>query len=163
LITDKGYTTISCEKPRAGSYYYLVDADEYTPKMRGLIEPLIREAYKSGRYNWDTIDLNDFREEMKLRYGEGYNECVYYDPQTRRQVTCKSAGDLPEWVLLEYQEGNKGILKWITKSTTDYTKRQFSDFIDAVINSMFEHKVDTPKFWDIIEEIYKIKAEDDAT
>lgn len=156
LITETGYITESHEKPIVGRRYWLEDDEEYTQPMRNLWESLVDIAYKSGTFDYDTIDKYRFREHIKKDYGEGFNRYKYVDDNFK-MVEVKSLDEIPEYVLEDFNNGNSERILGVMKSTTAYTKKRFSKLIDNTINAMQEREIDTPKFRDIIETITKLR------
>lgn len=144
------------EMPVKGETYYLENADDHTPPMRRLWESLVDIAYRSGEFSADTLDRTRFRSFMKKNYGEGFDRLRYVDSEHRIQEA-KSVDDIPDDVILDFNAGNTKRIMGVLKSTTRYTKRQFSRMIDCTINAMIERGIDTPRFRDIVEEISKEK------
>lgn len=152
-ITPEGYICDSHETPIEGHSYVLIDAEDYTQSMRNLWEALVDEWCASGKYSFvDTIDKYKFREEVKLRYGQGFDRLKYVD-DNKAMVEVKSVSEIPESVLLDFRDGNPGRVFGVVKSSTKYTKKQFTAMIDKTINAMQEAGVATDKFMDIIDTI----------
>lgn len=155
LILSDGYSPASEEAPIEGRTYYLEDAETYTAPMRKLWEALIDEWFKTGLYDYDTISIHRFREHIKMDFGEGFDRLMYADEIDGRvqMVEVKSTDEIPEHVMLDFADGNRGRVQGVVKSTTRYTKKQFSRLIDNTINAMQDRGIDSPKFRDIIETI----------
>ena len=150
LITETGYLVESKEVPIVGKSYILEDADDYTGKQRRTWEALVDEAYKSGKFSYDTMDIHKFREHIKLDYGEGFNRLKYVNDKFQ-MVEVKSQSEIPDYVALDFGNGNRERIQGIIKSTTAYTKKQFVRMIDNTINAMLEFGVDSKRFQDILE------------
>lgn len=156
LITETGYITESHEKPIVGRRYWLEDDDDYTENMRRLWESLVDIAYQSGTFSYDTIDKYRFREYIKKDYGQGFDRYKYVD-MNFQMIEVKEIDEIPMYVLEDYNSGNKQRIQGVIKSSTAYTKKQFSNLIDNTIKAMHERKIDTPKFRDIIETINDLR------
>lgn len=156
LITEAGYLPETNETPIPGHRYYLEDADEYTPPMRRLWESLVDIAFKSGLFSIDTMDIYEFRENIKLRYGEGFARLKYVNDKNQ-MVEVKHRDDIPDYAALDFANGNRERIQGIIKSSTAYSKKQFTRMIDCTIEAMHDVGVDSKKFADIIDEITKEK------
>lgn len=156
ILENSQYLPESNQQPIVGRRYWLEDADEYTKPMRNLWEALVDIAFQSGAFSYDTIDKARFREHIKKDYGEGYVRLKYVN-EDYEMVECKTADEIPEYVLEDFASGNTNRVLGIMKSTTAYTKKQFSKMIDALINAMHEREVSEPKFFDIIETITQMR------
>ena len=156
LITETGYLPETNEMPIPGHKYYLEDASEYTPPMRRLWESLVDIAFKSGLFSYDTMDISEFREHFKLDYGEGFSRLKYVNDKNQ-MVEVKHRDDIPDYVALDFANGNRERIQGIIKSSTAYTKKQFTRMIDNTIDAMHNVGVDSKKFADIIDEITREK------
>lgn len=148
-ITEDGYLPASNEQPIPGRLYYLFDAEEYTDPQRKLWEALVDEWHKSGKYSFDTIDKYRFRDEVKLRYGEGFDRMRYVNDKMG-MVEVKSVDEIPENVMLDFGAGNRSRVLGILKSTTRYTRKQFTMMIDNTIAAMLDAGVGSARFADIM-------------
>lgn len=156
IIDENNYLCSSNEKPLNQRSYYLEDAEEYTPPMRRLFEALVDIAFKSGLFSYDTMDIHEFREHFKLDYGEGFSRLKYVNDKNQ-MVEVKHRDDIPDYVALDFANGNRERIQGIIKSSTAYTKKQFTRMIDNTIDAMHNVGVDSKKFADIIEEITREK------
>lgn len=157
LITGDGeFLRDSHEHPKVGRRYYLLDAETYTQPMRNLWEALVTEAFKSGKFSYDTLDRKTFREYIKRDYGPPHTwEYVAMD---YRIVECNRLEDIPADVALDWSKGNTSRIRVVDRSSTSYSMSEMYQMIDNTINAMYDHGVSTPKFLDIIEEINREKA-----
>ena len=156
-ITDNGYISQSPQTPIPGKTYYLEDADAYTPPMRKLWESLVEIAYRSGQFSVDTIDKYRFRNWVKLTYGEGFYRLRYVSDQ-KEMIEVKSADDIPDNIVLDFEAGNKKRILGVLKSTTKYSKKQFRRMIDNTISAMIDRGIDTLEFRDILTEVKNEKG-----
>lgn len=156
LVTETGYLPETNELPIPGRRYYLEDAADYTPPMRRLWESLVDIAFKSGLFSIDTLDIYEFRETFKLRYGEGFARLKYVNDKNQ-MIEVKHRDDIPDYVALDFAKGNRERIQGIIKSSTAYTKKQFGSLIDNTLDAMHNVGVDSKKFADIIDEITKAR------
>jgi hypothetical protein len=152
IINGNEWIADSEETPVDGHKYHLIDAEEYTQSQRNTLELLIDEWFKSGIWDYDTIDKRKFREFVKRDYGQGFDRLKYVDDKYKI-IEVKTQDEIPEYVVLDFANGNKGRIQGVIKSTTSYTKKQLSNIIDNVINAMIDAGVDTKKFHDILKEL----------
>ena len=95
---------------------------------------------------------------VKRDIGEGYEYLEYADTDyTIVKIKYTDRDKIPDDVLLDYHNGNKKRIKGILKSTTNYSRKQYSKMIDSLCREMIASGVLDSKFGkefqDILEEI----------
>jgi hypothetical protein len=149
LITPDGYVCESEETPQEGKRYILYDADEHTWSQTKTVHALIGVWFKSGLWDYDTIDYVRFRDFVKKDYGAGFSHYEYVTDSLGMERV-KTLVEIPQEILDDFSNGNSRRIKAVLKSFTDYTKKECMAMIDNLINVMTERGVDTPKFRDIM-------------
>jgi len=150
LITETGYICESHEHPIVGRHYIIEDAEEHTASQRKAAHALMQEWYKSGLWDFDTVDWLRFRDLVKKEYGAGFSHYEYVDSNYGMNRV-NDLDEIPSDILNDFSAGNKKRIKAILKSFSDYTKKEVKILIDRLIDVMNERGVDTPKYHDILE------------
>ena len=167
LCTSVSDTTITMEIvsgtiPEAGLYYTLEDCVKGTSAQNKALHALIQEFYRwmlrtdtymfevgNTVYDFSCADWFDLREKLKYRYGEGVSHYQYCNAEYE-MIKVKELSDVPEYVLDDFNAGNRLRIKAILKSWSLYTKKQRRLMLDAVIDIMKVVGVDSKKFHEIL-------------
>lgn len=149
LILEDGYIAESHEKPIPGRRYILEDAEEHTDAQRKAAHALINEWYKSGAWDYDTTEYNVFRDYVKKDYGAGFSHYEYVDDKYCMHRVA-SVDDVPDYVLDDFNGGNRGRIKGVLKSFTRYKKKEVQGLIDKLLDVMISRGVNSAKFQDIV-------------
>lgn len=150
-------------EPEAGSVYQIERYETGSDKQRMLFHPLCKIYFDSfccpyvGIKHW-----GDVKNHVKKYLGSGYDRYEYSD-ENHNIITVKpKKGEkiqdlLPEYVLLDFLNGNKNRVKGFLKSTTNYGKREYAAMTDSLIREMIHngvlHSKMNNKFNDILNEI----------
>lgn len=137
------------ELPKAGEVYFIEPAGSHTTQQRKAWHSLVQEWFKSGLWNYDTIDFHKFRDYIKKDYGAGFDRYKWVD-ECYNINESKALEEIPEYVLKAQAEGQTGRINGVLKSFSDYTKKEVMDSLDKVINAMMEAGVNSDKFAEIL-------------
>ena len=152
ILPSEKYQPYSTDKPIEGMYYILESAEKSTDKQRQTAHALINEYWKTGlhpKYGGDQYNL--FRDKLKRDLGAGFDSYVYADVIDGKPkiIKVKREADIPE----EIRNGTDRESRILgrLKSMSDYTKRDYMQLIDNLIDDMIAAGVNTAKFWEILD------------
>lgn len=138
---------IKSPDPVVGGVYDLLEYDEQTDKQRRSFHPLVKLYFNSGCYNCECNSWLMLKDYIKRDIGEGYEYLEYADNNySIIKIKYKDKDSIPENVLLDYVNGNKKRIKGILKSTTNYSRKQYSKMIDSLCREMIASGVLDSKF-----------------
>lgn len=142
------------ETPIIGGVYELEDYDDPTAKQARTFEALCTEYWKSGAWSYPSsgyrpgLTLFEFRQQIKLKLGPGFEKVIYIDPETNLLKECATPADLPESIKTS---PNKSKLAYgRLKSRSDWTRKELRTTIDNVITEGNQVGVNTKKWHDIL-------------
>ena len=145
---------IKSPDPIIGGVYDLLEYDEQTDKQRKAFHPLVKLYFNSGCYNYECRNWLDLKDYIKRDLGEGYEYLEYANTDyTIVKIKYTDRGNIPDYVLLDYHNGNKKRIKGILKSTTKYSRKQYSKMIDALCREMISSGVLVSKFGKELQDI----------
>ncbi len=147
--------------PKINEYYHLEEQTGKSLELNGLFHALFPELYywmfNNDQFLFDDggrpIDLRcetkwDLRELLKQKYGEG---TVYkYADKDFKLCSKKDFFKIPQYVLDDFEAGNKKRIEVVLMSWRDYNEEQASRLVDIIIKLMNKLGVDTPKYKQII-------------
>lgn len=148
LFGDSGQFNLLYGTLEVGKNYILYDADNHTAQQRKTAHKLISIWFKSGLWNYDTLDYAEFRDHLKKDYGEGFDRYQYAD-DNYNIIRVKDIAEIPEYILNDLQDHPLRV-KGVLKSFTRYTKKQVMEFIDNLINAMISAGVNSKEFSDLM-------------
>lgn len=132
--------------PIVGKYYNLEDASEGSNAQNKTFHALTLEYFKSGQSSYDVSSYAEFKIEIKIQLGEGYEKFFYgaiVDGKPKI-IEVKTKEEIPKGIALD-------LIRAKLKSWSDYTKKQRKETIDNVITEMLAAGVNTTKFEEILE------------
>ena len=145
LITEVSDSGISAQlqkgEPEIGQAYFLEDASHGTSAQNRMFHLLIDEWEKSGTHSF----TGNLRDQVKLRYGEGFEAYLYWDGLKIAKVESKD--EVPK----DARE-TPGLCFGKLKSWADYTLKQRKKTIDTLISKMIESGVNSKRFNEIVAE-----------
>lgn len=134
------------EAPKLGVAYTLEDATHGTAAQNRAFHSLLNAFYlwmektdgfifeDGGRiYDLSTPSQEDFREFFKYKYGEGFSHVQYVD-NNFAMVKVDSIDDVPGDIIQDFNNGNRGRIKGVLKSWSDYTLKQRKACIDSLFD-----------------------------
>ena len=134
------------EAPKVGYLYELEDIQEGTKAQNKAFHALLSAFYRwmvktdifqfedNGRiFDFRTPSEHDFREFFKYRYGAGASHYQYVDSDYN-MVKVKSLEEIPTDILADRRDNHPNRIKAIVKSWADYTKRERTATIQALID-----------------------------
>lgn len=138
---------IKSPDPVVGGVYDLLEYDEQTDKQRKAFHPLVKLYFNSGCYNHECRTWLELKDYIKRDIGEGYEYLEYADKNyTIVKIKYADKDKIPDYVLLDYANGNKKRIKGILKSTAKYSRKQYSKMIDSLCREMISSGVLDSKF-----------------
>lgn len=147
------------ETPVVGATYELQDWDDPTAKQGRTFEALCVEYWRSNAWSYPSsgyrpgLTLFEFRQQIKLKLGPGFEKIIYIDPETNLLKECARAADLPDAVK---NSPNKSKLAYgRLKSRSDWTKKELRTCIDNIIAEGEQVGVNTKKWKEILETMSK--------
>lgn len=142
------------EAPVIGSVYELQDWDDPTAKQGRTFEALVQEYWRSNAWSYPSsgyrlgLTLHEFRNQIKLKLGPGFEKIIYIDPETNLLKECAKAADLPDSIK---NSPNKSKLAYgRLKSRSDWTKKELRTCIDNIISEGEQVGVNTKKWKEIL-------------
>jgi hypothetical protein len=173
----------------AGKEYTLDLFEEGTLRQTRLVRSLVScfftwmfnndmfEAEEGNRvYNLSTPDIDSLYDYLKYKYGLGFYKLKYVSDRPEMvTVPMKQPKDwdssvngeydpwqqIPDYVIEDFNNGNKHRIEGVLISWVDYSKKQRQDFIDVVFKLMHIFKVDNAKFREIKAGLDKIQKDQD--
>lgn len=138
--------------------YDLQEVDEYTDQQRKLFEPLCKLYFNSLCFTREVGTWEELRDDIKRSLGQGYERIRYSDSNYNIvTIKYKNKDEIPKDVIIDYNRGNLGRIELILRSTTTYTRIQFSKMTDGLLREMIVNQVLLTKqgkqFGEILEEI----------
>lgn len=147
LITEPGrFIEQSKESPEVGRAYTLEDATSGTAAQNRAFHSLLTAFWiwmlKTDTYQFEndgivydlrTPSQTDFKDFFKYKYGAGFSWVEYVD-DNYRMVRVPSQEDVPEYVIKDFNSGNRRRVKGVLKSWADYTKKERKDALDILIH-----------------------------
>ena len=163
ILPNEEYLMESKDCPTIGRSYFLEDAETGTGKQNRAFHGLIQEYWKSRQHSYKVDSFGDFRNQIKLSLGQGFESYVYaeivvienvfnghidkiYRPKIR---FAKKFMEIPEHIRKD--PDMKEMIRGKLKSWADYTKKQRISCIDNLITEMDEAGVNTKKYHEIRE------------
>ncbi len=151
LITAPGSFLADSTEPLVGRRYILEDPATGTNAQNRAFHALVSEYFTSGLHSYSATNLKDFRNQIKLRLGMGYEAFVYALLENGKPIIkdAKTYHEIPEEIRTD-----PDLLKLIRgrlKSWADYTKKERRETLDRLISEMIQAGVNTPKFEEILE------------
>ena len=141
-VSDQGISAqLKTGEPEIGRMYFLEDASNGTNAQNRFFHLLIDEWEKSGTHSFE----GNLRDQVKLRYGEGFEAYLYWNGYKIVKVESK------DLVPKEARE-TPGLCFGKLKSWADYTLKQRKKTIDTLISKMVESGVNSKRFNEIIAE-----------
>jgi len=142
------------EAPLIGSIYELADWDDPSAKQGRTFEALVQEYWRSNAWSYESsgyrpgLTLFEFRQQVKLKLGPGFEKIIYIDPETNLLKECAKAADLPDAIK---NSPNKSKLAYgRLKSRSDWTKKELRTTIDNIITEGEQVGVNTKKWKEIL-------------
>lgn len=163
LITETGrYVCQSLEEPEVGRYYILEDATSGTAAQNRAFHSLL-DAFWKWMFDTNTFvfqdgeavfDLStpspaDFKDYFKYKYGAGFSHVQFVDEQNQI-IKVKSLSDVPDYVIKDFNDGNRLRVKGVLKSWADYTKPERKKAIDMLLKLVAVSECTDKKVMDII-------------
>jgi hypothetical protein len=113
-------------------------------------------SYQGSGYKQGATFM-EFRDRVKQKHGAGYELYFYADIEDRKIVArkVKAYQEIPERIRKD--ERAKEMIFGRLKSWSDYTKRERMSTMDGLISEMHQVGVNSPKFFEILEGMEKIK------
>ena len=158
-LTQKYITAVILDdEPETGEIYEMVLFKDYTGRQRHLFEKLVKVYYLSGASSYEALNYKSFRNEIKKNLGEGFDRFEYTDDKYKIISVTLNKGDnisdlMPDYVALDFQNGNHERLRGFVKSTKKYSKKDFTGMIDLMIKEMIMTGINSKQFQDILESI----------
>lgn len=156
--------------PKVNSYYHIEEQEGKSLELNGLFHALYPEFYY-WMFNNDQFIFDDggreldfrcetkweLRELLKQKYGEG---TVYkYADKDFKLCSQKDFYKIPQYVLDDFEAGNKKRIEVVLKSWRDYNEDQASRLVDIIIKLMNKLGVNTPKYNKIMKYLDKKELE----
>lgn len=142
------------EAPLIGCVYELADWDDPSAKQGRTFEALVQEYWRSNAWSYPSsgyrpgMTLTEFRQQVKLKLGPGFEKIIYIDPETNLLKECAKAADLPDAIK---NSPNKSKLAYgRLKSRTDWTRKELRTAIDNIVTEGEQVGVNTKKWKEII-------------
>lgn len=142
------------ETPVVGLTYQLEDWNDPTAKQGRTFEALVQEYWRSGAWSYPSsgyrpgLTLFEFRQQIKLKLGPGFEKVIYIDPETNLLKECATPADLPDAIK---KSPNKSKLAYgRLKSRADWTRKELRQTIDNIITEGNQVGVNTKKWQDIL-------------
>ena len=145
ILPDTRYEVISPDAPQEGRYYLLEDAATGTGAQNRAFHSLLSAfwqwmfnnnnfQFQDGNviYDLSTPDKKAFKDFFKYKYGQGFSHIEYVDDKYR-MVKVKDMSEIPDYVIYDFNSGNKNRVKGVLKSWADYTKKQRQNCIDTLL------------------------------
>jgi hypothetical protein len=159
---DGAVFQIDGEQPVTGLYYELEDATTGTGAQNRAFHSLLNAFFfwmqRTGNFQFEdggiVYDLavpsvGDFREYFKFKYGEGASHYQYVS-ESFQMVKVKTMDEIPQYAVDDFNAGNKGRVKAVIKSWTDYTLKQRKKAIDQLFMLIFASGCDDKKVHEIM-------------
>lgn len=145
-------------EPKEGKIYELTEIDEQTDQQRKLFHPLVKLYYESGCHCRNVANWHELKDDIKLRLGAGYETIRFVTSDYKiHEIPFKDRENIPDYVRKDYAKGNKARVQLILKSMSDYTKKEYREISDSLINEMLQNSVleskQGKKFNEILNEI----------
>ena len=135
-------------KLEIGKEYYVEDALTGTQAQNRFFHLLVQEYYNSGMYSDIATTVDDLREKIKLRLGEGFEKIIYSDDTGKIvQVPYSDKLLIPARIRADRER-----LLGQLKSWTAYTKVQRKKCIDNLVKEMVTVGVNSKRFNEIMME-----------
>ena len=141
------------EECNIGKRFLLKSCTKATIMQFRLYHPLILEWFRSGLYPYNDIhDWWSLRQLCKQRHGSGFDGYTYVNDKYE-MVDCASTEEIPDYVVMDFYNGNKKRIKGTLKSITKYNIQEMRILIDNVIRGMEQTGVNTTRYNKIKERI----------
>lgn len=148
------------KQPKQGEYYHFEEQTGKSLELNGLFHAIIPEFYY-WMFNRDQFIFDDggididlrcsskwhLKDVLKQVYGEG-NVYKYVDDKFS-MVSQKDFYKIPQYVVDDFNNGNKNRIELKLKSWRDYNEEQAARLVDIIIKLMDKLGVDTPKYKNI--------------
>lgn len=142
------------ESPIIGGTYELADWDDPTAKQVRTFEALVTAYWASNAWSYPSsgyrigMTREEFRNQIKLKLGPGFEKIIYIDPETNLLKECAKAADLPDSIK---NSPNKSKLAYgRLKSRSDWTKKELRTTIDNIVTEGEQVGVNTRKWKEIL-------------
>ena len=134
-----------------GRYYDAIEADLPTEKQNRAFHALLQEYWVSGVHSYNAENFKRFRDFIKRDLGAGFERYRYVEETESglRWRASRTRQAIPKTVARD-ADGNP-LIGGVLKSWGDYTKKERTETIDRLINTMIQSGVNSRKFDEIIE------------
>jgi len=169
ILENDTYRVESKDAPEVGRYYNLEDAVTGTAAQNKSFHALLNNfwlwMFKNNKfqfddngiiYNLSTPDQASFKDFFKYKYGQGFKHYQYVNKKFA-MVKVKTMEEIPDYVIHDFNDGNKERVKGILKSWVDYTKKQRLDCIDMLLTIIYISECDDKKVNEIIDGMQREK------
>lgn len=146
LITAQGEYLAQGDAPEVGKYYTLELAEEGTERQNKAFHSLIQEYWASGASSRNAASFLDFRGQIKLELGAGFESYIY--ATMKGMQTAKKREDIPDYVEERHIYG-------VLKSWSKYSKKERRETMDRLISEMIQVGVNSKKFYEILDGLTK--------
>ena len=168
LILERDrYLVESKTKPIPGKRYNLEDAVTGTKAQNKTFHALISCFFKwmlstdtfqyevdGTPYDFRYPDYLVLKDVFKMKYGAGHDHLEYVNDKNQ-MISVKYMEDVPDYVIKDFNLGNRQRVKQVLKSWSQYTKKQRTDLIETTLNLMKSIGVDSKKFTEILDGMEK--------
>ena len=163
ILENEQYQAISKDMPVVGKSYLLEDATFGTGAQNRAFHSVL-DAFWVWMHSTNTFVFEDagiiydlstpdpiaFKDFLKYKYGEGFTHYQYVN-DLFEMVKVEKLEEIPEYVIVNFNAGNKGRVKGVLKSWTAYSLRQRMKLITLLIHIITISGCDDKKVIEIIE------------
>jgi len=134
------------DAPVVGIKYALEDAENATSSQNRAFHALITEYWSSGMHSYPVKTFGEFRDQIKLKLGAGFEKIIYADIEGNKAVIfeVKTRAEVPAHILAD--PDLKRMVKGKLLSWSEYSKKQRTDTIDRLIAEMHAAGCNSKKF-----------------
>ena len=100
-------------------------------------------------YDFRFPDYLVLKDVFKQRYGAGADHLEYVNDKNQ-MVNVKTMEEVPDYVIKDFNAGNKQRVKQVLKSWSKYTKKQRTNLIETTLDIMKAIGVNSKKFYEIL-------------
>ena len=121
----------------------IIDSDDIA-RLRRSFHPLLHEWIDSGYCPYGN-DFLTVKQIVKRDLGEGF-ECYYYSDDSGAVIKEKDIDEIPDYIRADHKR-----IRGLLKSTENYTRGQYSNLVNNLINQMDASGCNSKRYHEIRE------------